>query len=203
VRHWHGYRHRPAEARRLLEEAGCRRGSDGIYVCGGRRLSLRLAARGARGAGASTLERTVVPLLEEQLRAIGIEVVPVFHDARAFFETVLPSGNFDLALFAWVGIGGPEPGWAVEVFRCGGRSNFAGYCNRQVTRKLLQSQVIVDQQTRMRLLNRVDALLARDVPMIPLFQRPWFLALNPRLRGVVGNPWEGFTWNAEDWWLAG
>ena len=38
---WRAYRYRPAEARRLLEQAGCRRGADGIFSCGGKRLSLR------------------------------------------------------------------------------------------------------------------------------------------------------------------
>ena len=38
---WGAYRYRPAEARRLLEQAGCRRGADGIFSCGGERLSLR------------------------------------------------------------------------------------------------------------------------------------------------------------------
>jgi ABC-type oligopeptide transport system substrate-binding subunit len=102
-------------------------------------------------------------------------------------------------LFSWTG--GPEPGRAVEIWRCGGASNFTGYCNREVTRKLLQSQVIIDQRTRMRLFNRVDALMARDVPMIPLYQQPWFLTATSGLRGVRNNPWEGFTWNSEDWWL--
>ena len=53
----------------------------------------------------------------------------------------------------------------------------------------------------MKLLNRVDALLARDVPFIPLCQQPWFVSHDPALRAVVNNPWEGFTWNSEDWWL--
>ena len=39
---WSVYRYRPALARRLLEQAGCRRGADRIYVCAGERLSLRL-----------------------------------------------------------------------------------------------------------------------------------------------------------------
>jgi peptide/nickel transport system substrate-binding protein len=204
--HWHVYRHRPAESRRLLEQAGCTRGSDGFYVCAGRRLSLRLVARGFRGRGTAEIERVGIPVLQEQLRAIGVDVVPVFPDVREFFESVLPGREFDLALFSLPG--GPEPdhgrwpGSAFELWGCGGRSNFTGYCNRQITRKLLQSQVIVDQTTRMRLLNRVDAQLARDVPVIPLFQPPWMLSYASTLRGVRNNPWEGYTWNSEDWWLA-
>jgi peptide/nickel transport system substrate-binding protein len=206
-RHWHVYRHRPAEARRLLELAGCTRAPDAIYACAGQRLSLRLVARGFRGGGSSELERVGIPLLQEQLRGIGVEVVPVFPDVREFFETVLPARDFDLALFTLPG--GPEPderrrwpGPAAEIWGCDGQTNFTGYCNRQVTRKLRQSQVIVDQQTRMRLLNRVDVQMARDVPMIPLFQVPYMLSYAPALRGVRNNPWEGFTWNSEDWWLA-
>ena len=41
---WDIYRYRPAVARGLLEQAGCRRGADRIYVCAGERLSLRLGA---------------------------------------------------------------------------------------------------------------------------------------------------------------
>ena len=203
--HWHVYRHRPAESRRLLERAGCTRGSDGIYVCSGRRLSLRLVARGFRGRGGSEVERTGIPVLQEQLREIGVDVMPLFPDVREFFETVLPGREFDLALFSLPG--GPEPdhgrwpGPAVEVWGCGGRENFTGYCNRLATRKLQQSQAIVDQNTRMKLLNGVDAQLARDVPMIPLFQPPWGLSYARTLVGVRNNPWEGYTWNSEDWWL--
>jgi peptide/nickel transport system substrate-binding protein len=205
-RHWHVYRHRPVEARRLLERAGCTRGSDGIYACGGRRLSLRLIARGFQGVGGSEIERTGIPVLREQLRRIGVEVVPVFPDVREFFETALPGGDFDLALYALPG--GPEPdhlrwpGPALDVWGCGGRTNFTGYCNRQVTLKLRQSRTIVDLRARMRLLNRIDAQMAGDVPMIPLFQPPWMLTYAETLRGVRNNPWEGFTWNSEDWWLA-
>ena len=52
---WRPYRYRPAEARRLLTQAGCRRGADGIFSCGGQRLSLRFvttAGRPASSAGA-------------------------------------------------------------------------------------------------------------------------------------------------------
>ena len=70
---WRAYRYRPAEARRLLEQAGCRRGADGIFSCGGERLSLRFVTN------AGVLVRAqALPLIQAQLRAAGVEVVPVF-----------------------------------------------------------------------------------------------------------------------------
>ena len=70
---WRSYRYRPAEARRLLEQAGCRRGADGIFSCGGERLSLRFVTSAGFAIRAQAL-----PLIQAQLRAAGVEVVPVF-----------------------------------------------------------------------------------------------------------------------------
>ena len=93
---WSGYRYRPAEARRLLEQAGCRRGC---------RRHLRLRGRTAL----ASLRDDVVPgishraadleLVQAQLRQVGIEVVPTFAPPPAFFGQILPGGGLDVALF--------------------------------------------------------------------------------------------------------
>lgn len=117
---WKGYRHRPAQARRLLEQAGCRRGEDGIYSCAGERLSLRFAT----AAGVARRERTV-ELAQAQLRQVGIEVRPVYARPGIAFGTILSSGDFDLVLFGWI-VGASTSGHA-DVFGCQRPSNFTGY----------------------------------------------------------------------------
>ncbi len=105
---WGVYRYRPAEARRLLGQAGCRRGADGIFSCGGERLSLRFVT------SAGVLVRAqALPLIQAQLRAAGVEVVPVFAAPGAFFGQILPQGEFDVALFSWVG--SPVASWAPRL----------------------------------------------------------------------------------------
>ena len=84
----------PEQGRRLLEQAGCRRGGDGIYSCAGERLSLRFAT----AAGVERRERTV-QLAQAQLRQAGVEVIPVYARPVVFLE-ILESRDFDLALFA-------------------------------------------------------------------------------------------------------
>ena len=93
---WSAYRYRPAEARRLLEQAGCRRGADGIFSCGGQRLSLRFVTTAGISSRAQALS-----LIQAQLRAAGVEVVPEFAAPGAFFGQILPQGAFDVALFSW------------------------------------------------------------------------------------------------------
>ena len=112
-RNWSGYRRRPAEARRLLGQAGCRTGADGIYVCAGQRLSLRFVT----SAGIPPRAQ-LISLAQAQLRQVGIEVVPTFAPPPVFLGQILPQGEFDLALFAWAG--DPSPTGLDEIFGCGG-----------------------------------------------------------------------------------
>ena len=162
---WSGYRHRPAEARRLLEQAGCRSGADGIYVCAGQRLSLRFVT----SAGIPPRAQ-LISLAQAQLRQVGIEVVPTFAPPPVFLGQILPQGGFDVALFAWAG--DPSGTGLDEIFGCGGSLNYTGYCQRLVTRDLDQANRILDASQQARVLNRADRQMAQDVPALPLFQIP-------------------------------
>jgi peptide/nickel transport system substrate-binding protein len=193
--HWNRYRHRPAEARRLLEREGCRRESDGIYACDGRRLSLRLATIAGNARRQQTLE-----LIQRQLRPAGIEILPVYAPRDVLFEQILPDGRFDLILFSY--IKAPDsPGTTVRLYGCGAVQNYAGYCQRLVTRDLDQASRILDTTRQARVLNRADAQLAKDVPVIPLFQNPQVVAGRTAVRNVgltaQLDPFVG----VEDWWL--
>jgi peptide/nickel transport system substrate-binding protein len=189
---WNGYRYRPALARRLLEQAGCRRGVDGIYACAGARLALRFFTI----AGATFRIRTV-QLIQSQLRQAGIEVELSFAPAPTLFTQIFSSGGFDAVEYALFSggdvLGAPAHG-------CGGSANITGYCQRLVTRDLDQSDRILDARQRARVLNRADAQLAKDVPMIPLFQTPNVIAFRAKLRNVVSASAHEL-WNAEKWWL--
>jgi peptide/nickel transport system substrate-binding protein len=192
---WRIYRYEPARVRRLLETSGCRRGDDSIYVCAGERLSFRLATT----AGNRFRELTAA-IVQAQLRRVGIEILPQFAPRGVFFG-ILASGDWDLALYA--NFGPPDPLLGVVLFRCHGASNDTGYCNREVSRELLDSTTVLKPRARAALLNRADAQVARDVPLIPLYQRPNFLGFKRTIHNVVDNPsfFESFTWNSEDWWI--
>jgi ABC-type oligopeptide transport system substrate-binding subunit len=69
-----------------------------------------------------------------------------------------------------------------------------------VTEELDESERILDERQRARLLNRVDRQLARDVPVIPLYAYVFSSARDAALRGYVLHPGPPL-WNAENWWL--
>jgi peptide/nickel transport system substrate-binding protein len=181
------------QARRLLEQAGCRRGSDGIYLCAGERLSLRFVTT----AGVPPRAR-VLSLAQAQLRQVGVEVVPSFASPSALFDQIIPNGEFDAMLFSWIST--PDSSGVEDIFSCGGSLNFTGYCQRHVTRDLDQADRILDAEQRARALNRADRQMAKDVPMIPLYQFVLIAAHRTTLRNVTLNTFNPFQ-SAEDWWL--
>jgi peptide/nickel transport system substrate-binding protein len=188
---WDSYRHRPALARRLLEQAGCRRGADQIYVCGGERLSLRLGGI----SGVPFRERTVA-LIQGYLRQVGVEVVLTFARLSSALVPLIDSGAVDMAEFAW--LGGSAIG--TDIYACGGAGNVTGYCQRLVTADLNQADRILDDEQRARVLNQIDRRLAKDVPVIPLYQPPAVTAYRAAIRNVGRSAID--LANAEDWWLA-
>jgi peptide/nickel transport system substrate-binding protein len=133
-----------------------------------------------------------------------VEIVPHFAPSDTFLgstNSILERGDFDVALFAW--IAGASGIADSDILGCSGPRNFTGYCNPQVTRDVRRSELTLDPRRRAALLNRVDAQLARDVPVLPLLQNAFPFAVRANIRGVVYNSSEGLTWNSEDWWLEG
>jgi peptide/nickel transport system substrate-binding protein len=191
---WSRYRHRPAEARRLLRRAGCRRGSDGVFLCAGERLSLEFVT----AAGVESRELTA-RLAEAQLRKVGVEVTPAFVSPPVLVGQKVPKGDFDVGIWGYGA--GATTGGPLELFGCQRVFNVTGYCDRLVTRDLSRATRMLDDSRRAELLNEVDARIAGDVPLIPLFQHTGFIAYTETLRGVVPNGPGAFAWNLADWRL--
>jgi ABC-type transport system substrate-binding protein len=145
--------------------------------------------------------RHTLELVQAQLRRVGVEVRPEYALFDDFFGTLVPNGDFDLALYAYgVGASTSGPG---DTFECQKQpDNTTGYCDRLVSRDLDRATRILDDRRRIALLNGIDGRLATAVPALPLYQTKELFALDTTVRGVIPNGAGVFTWNAQDWWLA-
>jgi peptide/nickel transport system substrate-binding protein len=138
-------------------------------------------------------------IVAQDLKAIGIQIVNAPLPGNAIFGAGgLPSGNWDLADFAWVT--SSDPGDFVPVWGCGGTSNFLGYCNRVATTLLEESGRTPSPAKRRALFERADALFASDIPTIPLYSQPSPLIRRSSLAGTKTSPSPtGFAWNIQQW----
>jgi peptide/nickel transport system substrate-binding protein len=190
---WSRYRLRAARVRELLGRAGCRRGLDGIYSCGGDRLSFRFLT-----AGGIERRELTVRLAQEQLRRVGIEVTLEYARPAALVG-IIQRGEFEVLSFGWfLGASTSGPGIALA---CQREENVTGYCDRLLTRDLLRATRTFDLDRRVELLNRIDARLAKAVPHLPLYEITGLDAFSVTVRGIAPGAAGSLIWNVEDWWL--
>jgi peptide/nickel transport system substrate-binding protein len=196
VPHWRKWTYNRAAAEQLLRSNRCTKGSDGIYTCPDvGKLSFRFTS-----TAGNQLRELAFEVIQSQLKAVGIEVRSAFGPASHVFGTVLPSRDWDLFMFTWIG-SPTSPITDEAIHGCGGDQNDMEYCNQRVSRLLKQAQTTVNDKKRNAILNQADALMANDIPQIPLFARPGFLIHERRVQGILRNPTQQTAlWNVNKWW---
>jgi peptide/nickel transport system substrate-binding protein len=190
-----------AKAENLLKSHGCTKGGDGIYSCGGVKASFRFGYR----AGIALRDRTF-QIFQAQLKEIGIELTSYANPL--FNSTNVPSGDYDLALFAWVGTPDIVSGTS-NIYECRndvsnlGQQNTTGWCNQAATKALETASNTFDEKKQAALVNSAIAQMANDLNTLPLYQRPTALVYNKRLGNLKENPTnEGPVWNVGTWYKA-
>jgi peptide/nickel transport system substrate-binding protein len=195
--HFSRYSYNPSAARQLLTRNGCRAGGDGIMVCGGVKAQVLHTTT-------STNRRRVLAaqIYKENLKAIGIDMEYRGVPANVLFgdgPESTSAGNWDMAEYAWVT--SPDSSFAVPWLACGKPSNNMTYCNRAVTKLLNRTDVTLNSKKRSALFNQANALMAKDVPSIPLYAVPVVLVHKNSVKGMgAPNPtFLGPTWNVHAW----
>lgn len=199
--HWAKYNYNPARARQLMQQNGCTRGGDGIYVCGGTRASVRWTGTTGNQRREFTFE-----IAQSQLKNVGIEIKADFAPPATAFGPKKSSGDYDMFDYAWSS-GSPDvSGWD-NIYGCRtateAQQNDQGYCNRAVDRLLKRSNAELDQKKQAALINQALALMANDLVILPLYQLPGMVIHRTSLRGVRENPFSiGVLWSTQNWWKA-
>jgi peptide/nickel transport system substrate-binding protein len=187
------YDYSPAKIDAAMRAHNCSKGGDGIYRCNGTKVSFDFAS--TLGNALRTLAFTI---FQDQAAKAGVEFKNGFVPAGTLFGSKLPAHDFDLAMFTY--LVQVDPTYLINTFSCGLAANYSEYCNRTVTRLLNQSDHELNDAKRLALIKRIGKILANDVPMIPLYQRPTYLVYKTSVHGLVDNPSsQGPSFNAEKW----
>jgi peptide/nickel transport system substrate-binding protein len=180
-------------AKRMLEDAGFALGPDGIYAKDGKRLSFRL-----RTTAADELRTTEVELIQAQARLAGFELrVDTFPVAQA---GTVARGDFDLLTLSQAFT---FPTSAATFFTSGSALNPSGYANKAVDDMIDKARTEPDDAKRADQMRAIDRVLWDDMPRLPLYQRPSFVAVRDTYANVGANGSAGPIWNAERWGLKG
>jgi ABC-type transport system substrate-binding protein len=134
-----------------------------------------------------------------ELRSIGIQIVERPLPGNVVFgPDGFGGGNFDIVQFRDITSG--DPGDWYETYRCFGAGNYTGYCSHTVDALLNAANGELDPAKRARLFQKADAIMATQMPVIPMYQLPVPLVHQSDLLGMLQNPGvAGPVWNIEHW----
>jgi peptide/nickel transport system substrate-binding protein len=144
-------------------------------------------------------------LWQNQMKNIGVKINIHQQPAGKLFGETLPGGNFDIAEFAWVASVAPSANQAIycsytDTTNCG--SNYDNYANPATDALLFKGATEPTDAAEAADYNAADRILWNDMPTLPLYQKPVFVAYTSGMSGVLANPTSaGVTWNAQDWKL--
>jgi peptide/nickel transport system substrate-binding protein len=143
----------------------------------------------------NALRQATGEVVQNQLAQIGIKVTL---NPFKSLGTALASGDFDLVIFAWVG--SPFQLASVNQWTTTGGSNYNHYSNPQVDEIMARVKTTIDYDKVHELLNEADALMAADASVLPLFQKPVFLAVYNTFVNIRNNANNsGPAYNMHEW----
>ncbi|GAA3035745.1 ABC transporter substrate-binding protein [Streptosporangium longisporum] len=162
----------PAEAGRILDEAGYARGADGIRTMpgGGRRLEMRFSVRTEE-----PVEEKIAQYLTGWLRDIGILLTVRRIDANRYTEETGSTALYDIAISGWSV--NPDPEEVLATHLCGRRPTASGqgggtesfFCDDEFERLYRAQLAELDRAERVRLIKRMQRRLYTEAPVIALY----------------------------------
>ena len=158
-----------AAAGRLLDEAGYERGERGVRSGrDGKPLRVRIVTGNAPVPPA-------LDLLVADLGAVGVRLVPQALDLPTLFART-ENGSYELATTLYPGPGGTAPSADPDTLRTffssrvrGRLQGAEGWSDAEFDRLAERQLVTTDVAARKRILARMQEIVARDVPALPLY----------------------------------
>jgi peptide/nickel transport system substrate-binding protein len=189
---WHNTDLRPesfdlAMANQLLDQAGYKKGSDGIRVADGHKMSYEVITPN----DLTGLDRTF-QIIQADFRKAGVELKQRSLDSSAAFDVITAPDtkylDFDLAMWDWVPL--IDPDFMLSVVTCaqyGGWSD-SGYCNKAYDAMYSQQGTTLDQGKRRDIVWQMQQKLFDERPYIMLNYESWIAAHGKKWAGFVSSP---------------
>ncbi|SFH83861.1 peptide ABC transporter substrate-binding protein [Bradyrhizobium sp. Gha] len=191
-------------AAKILDQAGWAKGADGIRAKNGVRLSFANST-----TSGDPLREQVQQYLQQTFAQLGIEMKISNLPAAVMWGDFWVQSQFDSVIVGSSFLIGADPDvtnrlHSRSIAAKGGRgSNNAQYSNPEVDALLDKGARSFDPETRRPIYFRIQELVRRDLPFLPLYQNNSVEGLKKGINGFVPN---GNTrtesWNALAWYWA-
>jgi peptide/nickel transport system substrate-binding protein len=195
-------RYDPAHARAVLDAAGWKLGADGVRRKNGAPLDLQMIIQAATPGDA-----IVANSLAQYERAAGAHVTLKQFNITQFVAPAdeggpVYGGKFNLALYPFVNGDDPD---TTDQFACANVPphgyNKSRICDPRIDGLLRAGQSTFDIAKRKAIYKRLESLLYKELPIVPIYNRNEVDTFTDRLRGESVSL-DSVWWNVAAWSLA-
>lgn len=179
------------QANAILDGLGFAKGSDGVRVAKGSRMSYEVILPSEQGGeGMRSFQ-----IVKEGFAKAGIEIRVARMDSDAAFNAIMaPDGkylSYDLCMWAWMAY--PDPDFILSVLttQSWGSLSDSAYTNPVYDAQYLAQRRAVDATQRKAIVDDMQGIIATDKPYIPLDYRGVELAHSAKWTGFHLGP-QGF-----------
>lgn len=186
----------PQRAIKLLEEAGFKRGKDGLWYKEGRPFAFTILTN------QGNLSRLLAAqIIQQDLAKIGIQVNIRVMEWTTLIHQFIDKRQFQAVILGWTT--GPDPD-LYDIFHSSKVDspglNFIGYKNPEVDRLLEEGRYTLDREKRKKIYYKLQEVLAEDQPYTFLYIPMSLEAIHKRFHGVKPSA-IGISYNIERWWV--
>ncbi|KWU60951.1 ABC transporter substrate-binding protein [Bacillus mycoides] len=181
------YEYNLEKAKKLLDEAGWKAGSDGIREKDGQKLKVSYFA-----SSASKINDVMIPVMKEDYKKIGVDFNPEYMDFNTMISKVI-KGDYDLAMVSTPMI--DDPSGTIEEFVSTSKRNYDGYHNPKVDELAKQALETLDIEKRKEIYKKLYQELSEDPPVIFLNNSKVVSAHNARIQGLQEDNYNGILLN--------
>ncbi len=146
----------------------------------------------------NAIRQSQCELFASYMKGLGVNVT--IEPTDSLGDTT-SSGDYDIIVFAWV----QSPfvfGGAQQLWLSTSGSNYGKYNNPQVDALINQAASSTDPAAATEQLNEAGRIMAEDAYVLPLYQKPTFVAVRDNVGNVRNNSsLDGPTYNVEQWGL--
>jgi peptide/nickel transport system substrate-binding protein len=190
------YDYNPEKAKELLKEAGWTMGSDGILEKDGRRFEFTIFTNIG-----NSLRMNTATIIQWRLAQIGIKVHIRVLEWSTFINEFIDKRRFEAVILGWsIGLDPDQ----YDIWYSGKTKqkefNFVSYSNPEVDALLEKGRGTFDIKERKKAYDRLQEILADDLPYIFLYVPDATVVVSGRFRGIKPSP-IGITYNLPKWYV--
>lgn len=185
------YQYDPEKANKLLDEAGWVKKDDGFRYKNDKKFVIHWMTY----TGSKYVE-TLIPIVKENWKALGIEVIPELMEFSTLTSKVFDNQEFEMFNMAWSLSIDPDPsgifGKAQDVK---GGFNSVGWSTEESERIMAEALKTTDQAKRKELYNQWMKLANEELPYLFLSQNKQMYVLSSRVKNIDFGPYRDWTYD--------